>query len=316
MNEKIKIGISSCLLGEKVRYDGGHKLDRFLVDVLGEHVQYVGVCPEVEIGMSTPREPIRLVGDAEAPRLMNQKGEIDYTDRMLNWADKRLDQLEKEDLCGYVFKTRSPSSGLHRVKVYGTDGKVRKIGTGIFARAFTRRFPNLPVEDEGRMNDIGLRENFIVRIFSYHRWRTLQNIDKTPGGLVGFHTKNKLLYMAHHPETAKQLGKLTANAKQMPLDELFSQYEQIMMQCLQYKATPRKNANVLYHMLGYFKKELSAEEKQELIDTIENYRNSYVPLIVPLTLIKHYVRKFRQSYLKDQYYLDPHPLELKLRNHA
>jgi uncharacterized protein YbgA (DUF1722 family) len=250
---------------------------------------------------------------------MFQKTGIDITDRMLEWAAKRLDKLEKEDLCGYIFKTKSPSSGMQRIKVYKeyTDkgGAVRN-GVGIFARAFMDRFPLMPVEDEGRLQDIGLRENFIVRVFTYYRLRQLLKQGRTVGGLVQFHTRNKLLFMAHNPDIARQLGKLTAKTKEMPVDELFTAYLTLMMDCLKYKATPRKNANVLYHMTGYFKKQLEPDEKQELVELIENYRQGYYPLVVPLTLIKHYVRKYRQPYLNDQYYLSPHPIELKLRNHA
>jgi len=316
--EKIKLGISTCLLGERVRYDGGHKLDRFLRDVLGQYVRYVPVCPEVEIGLSTPREALRLVkyeGDT-SPRLITQKTDIDYTSKMLDWAKSRLDQLEKEELCGYIFKSKSPSSGMARIKVYNENGGVQKNGVGLFAKAFMERFPLLPVEDEGRLNDIDLRENFIVRVFTYHRWRQVLNNSPSIGKVVEFHSRNKLLYMAHQPQLARQLGKLTAKAKEMPLPELLSSYEAQMMDIMKYKSTPRKNANSLYHMMGYFKKQLDSQEKQELIDSIEQYRLGIYPLVVPLTLIKHYVRKYNQPYLKDQYYLDPHPIELKLRNHA
>lgn len=316
MNEKIKLGISFCLLGAEVRWNGGHTKDRFLTDIFGEYVDYVPVCPEVEIGLGIPREPLRLVGVPEAPRLMTQKTGIDMTDRMLEWAAKRLDMLEKEDLCGYIFKTKSPSSGMERIKVYNEKGGAMRNGVGIFARAFMERFPMVPVEDEGRLNDIGLRDNFIVRIFTFFRWRQLLKEDRTTGGLVRFHTRNKLLFTAHNPEIARQLGKLTASVKDTPIDELFISYLALMMSCLKYKATPRKNANVLYHMLGFFKRELGPDEKKELVELIENYRLGYYPLVVPLTMVNHYVRKFKQSYLADQYYLNPHAVELKLRNHA
>ena len=316
--EKIKLGISTCLLGKKVRYNGGHTLDRFLAEVLGQYVEYVPVCPEVEIGLSIPREALRLVTveGYESPRLLTQKTGIDYTGRMLNWAKIRLDQLEKEKLCGYIFKSKSPSSGMARIKVYNEKGVPTRKGVGIFAGAFMERFPLLPVEEEGRLQDIGLRENFIVRVFTCHRWRKVLDGPQTVGAVVDFHTRNKLLFMAHNPETARQMGKLTARAKDMPIEQFFNSYQSLMMTCIKYKATVSKNANVLYHMIGYFKKRLEPDEKQELIETIENYRLGYFPLVVPLTLVKHYVRKYDQSYLKEQYYLDPHPVELKLRNHA
>jgi uncharacterized protein YbgA (DUF1722 family)/uncharacterized protein YbbK (DUF523 family) len=316
MVEKIKIAVSSCLLGKKVRYNGGHKGDHFLIDVLGNYVEYVPVCPELEIGLGVPREPVRLVGDPDSPRLVTQKTAIDHTDRMTAWTGNRLDRLGKNELCGFILKSKSPSCGIGRVKVYDEKGRPGRTGIGIFARTVLERWPNLPVEDEGRLQDTGLRENFIVRVFTYHRWRRMLKTSPSPGGLVDFHTRNKLIYMAHHPEYARQLGKLTAQAKHLDREELFNSYESLLMKCLAYKATTRKNANVLYHMLGYFKKHLDPEDKQELVETIENYRLNYIPLVVPVTLFKHYVRKYRQPYLLNQYYLDPQPLELKLRNHA
>jgi uncharacterized protein YbgA (DUF1722 family)/uncharacterized protein YbbK (DUF523 family) len=318
MEEKIKLGISSCLLGEKVRYNGGHTLDRFLADMLGQYVDYVPVCPEVGIGLPIPREALQLVkypGD-ETPRLMTQKTGIDYTERMLSWAGFRLEQLQKEELCGYIFKSKSPSSGMERITVYNEKGMAQRNGIGMFARAFMEKFPLMPVEDEERLHDIGLRENFIVRVFTYHRWRKVLKGPRTIGAVMNFHTKNKLLFMAHHPEMARQLGKLPAKAKEMPLEEFFTNYESLMMKLMTYKSTVRKNANALYHMMGYFKKQLDPDEKQELVEVIEQYRLGYYPLVVPLTLLKHYVRKYDQPYLRDQYYLNPHPVELKLRNHA
>jgi uncharacterized protein YbgA (DUF1722 family)/uncharacterized protein YbbK (DUF523 family) len=318
MTEKIKLGISSCLLGQKVRYNGGHTLDHFLTDILGQYVDYVPVCPEVEIGLPIPREALRLVkypGD-NTPRLVTQKTGVDYTGQMLNWAKSRLDQLEKENLCGYIFKSKSPSSGMERINVYNEKGVAQRNGVGMFARAFLERFALMPVEDEGRLHDIVLRENFIVRVFTYHRWRQVLEGPHTIGAVVDFHSKNKLLFMAHHPEMARQLGKLPANAKELPIREFFASYQTLMMTLMKFKASVRKHANVLYHMMGYFKKQLDPGEKQELVEIIEQYRVGYYPLVVPLTLIKHYVRKYEQPYLKDQYYLDPHPAELKLRNHA
>lgn len=316
--ETIKLGISACLLGQKVRYNGGHTLDRFLADVLGQYVDYVPVCPEVEIGLPTPREAMRLVkrDDDELPRLVTQKTGIDHTDRMLEWAAHRLDKLERDELCGFIFKTKSPSSGMQRVKVYNEKGGNLRTGIGIFARVFMERFPLLPVEDEGRLQDIGIRENFIVRVFTYHRWRQLLKKNRSIGGVVDFHSRNKLVFMAHNPQKARELGKRLARAKELPLEEFLFTYQSAMMECLAFKSTPRKNANVLYHMMGYFKKQLDSGEKQELAELIEQYRLEYYPLVVPLTLIRHYARKFRPPYLENQYYLDLHPVELKLRNHA
>ncbi|MCU0275895.1 MAG: DUF523 and DUF1722 domain-containing protein [Acidobacteria bacterium] len=316
MEKKIRLGISSCLLGNKVRYDGGHKFDPFLVNTLGQFVEYVPVCPEVESGFPVPREAFRLVGDPERPRLVTRQTGVDATPQMERWIEKKLPQLEKEEMCGFIFKSQSPSSGMERVKVYNDKGMAEKKGVGVFARALMARLPLLPVEEEGRLQDIDLRENFIVRIFVYRRWREMLSSGAAAGRLVEFQRRHKLLLMAHSPEMARQLGKLVAGAGTRPLTEIVPEYEKLFLTALKQKATVRKNVNVLQHMLGYFKKQLDDFEKRELLRVIEEYRQSLVPLIVPLTLLKHYIDKFREPYLKDQYYLDPHPLELKLRNHA
>ncbi|MBN2399045.1 MAG: DUF523 and DUF1722 domain-containing protein [Candidatus Aminicenantes bacterium] len=316
MEDKIRLGISACLLGQKVRFDGGHKFDPFLVNTLGQFVEYVPVCPEVESGFPVPREAFRLVGDPAAPRLMTRHSGIDATPRMEAWIAGKLPVLEKESLCGFIFKSKSPSSGMERVKVYNDKGVAQKNGVGIFARALMARLPLLPVEEEGRLQDIQLRENFIVRIFVYRRWRELLAVGATAGRLVDFQRRHKLLLMAHSPEMARQLGKLVAAAGSRAPDGLFNEYEQLLLTALKQKATVRKNVNVLQHMFGYFKKKLDDFEKRELLTVIENYRQNLIPLIVPITLLKHYIDKFQQTYLRDQYFLDPHPLELKLRNHA
>ena len=314
--EKIKLGVSSCLLGEKVRYDGGHKLDHFLTDTLGAYVDWVLVCPEVESGLSVPREAMHLVGDVEAPRLVTIRTGVDHTSRMRQWAKKKVTTLAAEDLCGFVFKSRSPSSGMRGVKIYSPEGIPISTGSGIFAKAFQDRFPLLPVEDEGRLHDPGLRENFIERVFVYKRWQEFMASDRTIGGLVSFHTAHKLLVMAHSPKHYSALGKLVADPKQYKRDELFERYCATLMEGLQLLATVRKNTNVLQHMAGYFKQQLSPDEKQELQDVIANYHQELVPLIVPITLLQHYVRKYNAEYLKQQAYLNPHPLELMLRNHV
>jgi uncharacterized protein YbgA (DUF1722 family)/uncharacterized protein YbbK (DUF523 family) len=316
MEDKIRLGISTCLLGENVRYDGGHKRDRFIIETLGQFVEFVPVCPEVECGLPIPRESMHLMGNPESPRLVTTRTKIDHTERMVNWARKRVVELERENLCGFVFKSNSPSSGMERVRVYNEKGVPQKIGVGMFARVFMDHFPLTPVEEDGRLHDIRLRENFIGRIFALKRWRELLGRNQTRGKLVNFHTQHKLLILSHSQKHARILGKLVAEAKEIPAEQLYSQYEMLFMEALLLKTTIKKNINVLQHMMGYFKKQLSADEKRELLETIELYRNEYVPLIVPVTLLKHYVRKYDQSYLKEQLYLNPHPIELKLRNHA
>jgi len=316
MNEAIKIGISTCLLGESVRYDGGHQHDRFLTGTLGQFVQYVPVCPEVECGLPVPRESMRLVGDLDSHRLVTRKTGIDHTDRMKRWAQERLDLLEAEDLCGFIFKKGSPSSGLYRVKIYTDQGMPHQSGAGIWARAFTERFPLVPVEEDGRLNDPKLRENFIEQIFALKRWRDTLARRRSVGAIVDFHTRNKLLILAHGQAHYRQMGKLVAGGKMFPLPELYRKYASLLVESLRLKTTIKKHANVLQHMMGYFKKQLSADEKQEILEILDQYRNELVPLIVPITLFNHYVRKYAQPYLATQTYLHPHPLELKLRNHV
>lgn len=315
--ERIRLGISTCLLGEKVRYDGQHKLNRFLRDTLGQYVDYVPVCPEVECGLPVPREAMRLVGDPAAPRLMTIRTGRDLTEQMQTWARGRLDELDHENLCGYIFKSKSPSSGMERVKVYDHNNVPHKVGSGLFAAAFMARFPLLPVEEDGRLNDPNLRENFIERIFVMQRWRDMIARDgHSLGSLVDFHTRHKLLMLAHSPTHYRDMGRLVAQGKKLKARELFQRYQTRLMQGLRLQATAAKNANVLFHLMGYFKRDLTADEKQELRELIDRYRNGFIPLIVPITLIAHYVRRYRQPYLTNQVYLNPHPLELQLRNHA
>ena len=317
MDQTIKIGVSSCLLGKEVRYNGGHSHDRYITDILGQYFSFVDVCPEVEAGFGIPRETLRLVGKPEAPRLLTSRTGKDFTDIMQNWAQNKVVELEKENLCGFIFKSKSPSSGMERVKVYTEKGfPGSNKGVGLFARAFMAHFPLLPYEEEGRLHDAALRENFIERIFALKRWRRMAEQKKNRGDIVAFHTAHKLQIMSHSQKHYRDMGRLVARIKDIPLESLYQQYEAMFMQALTLKATVKKNVNVLQHMAGYFKKLLTKDEKQELQEVIEQYHRFYTPLIVPITLINHYVRKYGQEYLQKQYYLNPHPIELKLRNRA
>lgn len=316
MKEEIKIGVSSCLLGNNVRYNGGHARDRFVSDTLGQYVRFVPVCPEVECGLPIPRPTMHLRGDPENPRLITTKTKEDHTQRMVTWAKKRLDLLANEDLCGFIFKKNSPSSGMARVKIFNDKGQPVKKGSGIFAGLFMKRFPLIPVEEDGRLNDPILRETFIEQIFTFKRWRETLKNSRTMKNLVAFHTKNKMLIRSHSEKHYSAMGKLVAQGKKQPTAMLYQQYESLLLNAMRLKATDRKHTNVMMHMLGYFKKVLSKDEKQEMLEEIEKYRQGYVPLIVPLTLFNHYVRKYDEPYLKQQTYLNPHPFALKLRNHA
>lgn len=303
----------------KVRYDGGHKYNAFLAKTLGPHVRYLPVCPEVECGLPVPREAMRLVGESKAPRLLGIESEADYTAQMESWATTRLEELAHEELCGFIFKSKSPSSGMARVKVYSSaargTGSPARDGIGIFARMFMERFPLIPVEEDGRLEDPALRENFIERIFVLKRFRESVARGRTARELVAFHTGHKMLIMSHSVERYRELGRLVANAASRPIGDVYREYERTLLASLRLLATPKKHANVLNHLAGFLKDRLIPRERQALAGLIDEYRRGIYPLIVPITLINHFVRMHGQPYLAEQVYLNPHPVELKLRNH-
>ena len=312
----IRVGISRCLLGDQVRFDGGHKRDLFLVETFGAFVEWVPVCPEVEAGFGTPRPAMRLVDRDGRLRLLTIDGRVDLTATMDRYARERVAQLDAEALSGYVLKKNSPSCGLERVKVYSAAGMPLRAGRGLFARRLLERFPHLPVEEEGRLADPRLRENFIERVFAYARVRQLFDSRWTVGALVRFHTAHKLVLMAHSPQAYRQLGVLVANAAKLSRTALRRRYVEAFMRTLAMIATRPRHVNVLQHMAGYLKTQLDAESKAELHAAIDDYGRGYVPLIVPITLLRHHVRAHRIEYLAGQIYLDPHPKELMLRNHV
>jgi uncharacterized protein YbgA (DUF1722 family)/uncharacterized protein YbbK (DUF523 family) len=312
----LRLGISRCLLGDEVRFDGGHKKDNFLTEVLGRHVEWVPVCPEVEAGLGTPREAMRLMGDRQHPRLVTIKSGRDHTGAVESMTAHRVQELEELGLSGYVFKKDSPSCGMERVRIYNEHGLSVRNGVGLFARAFIEQFPLIPVEEEGRLCEPALRENFIERVFCYRRWQDLVQSGMTRQALVQFHTIHKYLLLAHHPQQYQALGRLVGQAHQHRPKELAHRYGELFMKALAVKATVRKHVNVLQHILGYFKHRLGAQEKTELLGVIGDYHHRLTPLVVPLTLIKHYVQIFDVGYVRDQVYLNPHPKELMLRNHV
>lgn len=303
-------------MGNNVRYDGGHKLDHYLRHTFGQFIEWVPVCPEAECGLPVPREAMDLVGDPDSPRLITRVTGVDHTGRMLQWSKKKLAALEKEGLSGFVLKARSPSCGVHDSKIYSRPGRLAGGRAGLFAEAVMGRFPLMPIEDEEGLQDPGSRENFIERVFVYQRWQEYLAEGGTVGQLVAFHGRHKYLLMSHSSKHLKQLGTLVADPKKYKRTELHDRYFTLLMEGLNVPATARKQVNVLQHMAGYFKKQLSATEKLELHEAITGNHQGLVPLIVPITLINHYVRKYDDSYLKEQYYLNPHPLEQMLRNHG
>ncbi len=310
----IRIGISSCLLGKAVRWDGGHKRDAFLTEQLGPFVEWVPVCPEVEIGMGVPRETIRLVAQGEDRRLVAERSGTDWTERMRAWSRRRVRQLEEQALCGYVLKKDSPTCGLERVRVWNARGMAEKRGRGLFAEALVAECSSLPVEEEGRLSDARLRENWIERVFAYRRLRSCLAERWSVGRLVAFHSAHKLQLLSHSPQHYAELGRLVAEAKALGPARVRDQYARGFMAALRPLATPRRQVNVLQHVMGYFRGVLDDRDRRELAELIDDYGRGLLPLIVPITLIRHHVRRHEIAYLEGQVYLAPHPKELMLRN--
>ncbi len=312
----IRLGVSSCLLGQAVRYDGGHKRDRFATDVLGGFVEWVPVCPELEAGLGVPRPPMRLVRDAGGVRLVEIASGRDHTRALSRFAAHRLRGLRALELCGYVLKKDSPSCGMTRVKVYDAHTVPKRDGAGIYARALREAFPHLPVEEEGRLHDPVLRENFIERVFAYARLRELFHGRWSRSRVVAFHTAHKLQLMAHSPDAYRALGRRVAAVAQTSRASFREHYTAEFMAALARTATRGRNANVLQHCAGYFKRDLDTASRAELSGVIDDYRRGLVPLVVPVTLIRHHTRGLAVGYLAGQTYLEPHPKELMLRNHC
>lgn len=312
-SEKIAVGISRCLLGEEVRYNGGHKLSRFCRDNLSSWFDFVDTCPEVEIGLPIPREPMRLVNTAQGIRVLEIKNpEIDHTDALSSLADSKKTELD--NLCGFIFMQNSPSCGAFRVKTYHTNGNSENsLGRGAFAKRVLQLYPNLPVEEAGRLSDPKLRENFVSRVFLFHEWRQLKNSDPTRAQIIQFHSKLKYLLMAKSQRHYKVSGKLLARAGKYSLPLLAERYEMILMDGMKAVGGRKSHTNALQHMQGYLKKVLSAEQKNELTELIEAYRTGQVPLIAPLILLRHYSRS-ASGYYQSQRILEPHPKELGLYN--
>jgi len=314
-SRSIPVGISACLMGHKVRYDGGHKRSKYCLNVLNECFDFVPLCPEVSIGLSTPREPIRLVGDAASPRVVGVKDpDLDVTDKLYAYADEV--SAKHTELCGYILMKGSPSCGMERVKVYHENGLPNEAGRGAYAAQLMRNNPALPVEEEGRLNDPVLRENFITRVFVYHSWQQEVMSDPSLHQVLQFHSRHKYQLMAHCYEGYKTIGRyLAEEASRQPLSEVLEQYILQLMQHLTKRANRKSHTNTLMHILGYLKKEIDSDTKQDLLETIEQYRTAKVHLVVPLTLLKHYLKRHGSDYIQSQAYLDPYPHELGLRNY-
>ena len=310
--EKIKIGISSCLMGEKVRFDSGHKRNAYINGILANFFEFTTFCPEVEIGLSIPREPIRLVTLNDKVHCVGTRNpELDVTEDLYKSADEQ--QAWHRQLCGYILKKGSPSCGRERVRLYKGDIPDR-IGVGLYAERLMQNFPNLPVEEEGRLEDPVLRENFIQRVYIYSRWQNLMEQAISMKNLTLFHAQHKYIYMSHDQSMARQLGSWLAESHKTDLDTLTTQYPLKMMTLLKRRATRKNHVNTLQHIQGYLKNHLDAGDKQELTTNIKQYREGLLPLIVPITLLRHHFRRYPNNYISNSYYMQPHPAELMLLN--
>tara|TARA_Y100001960_G_scaffold325196_1_gene407104 strand:- start:1466 stop:2416 length:951 start_codon:yes stop_codon:yes gene_type:complete len=313
MAASINIGISSCLLGEKVRFDTGHKISNFVTKELSPYFNFVSVCPEVGMGMPVPRPTIRLMSNEERIELVETKNnEIKHTEAMLSYSRTRVEQLGSEQLCGYIVCAKSPTCGMERVKVYKKAG-AENVGVGLYTAELMKQMPWLPIEEDGRLNDPVLKENFITRVFTLHDF--YESIGPTPtrGALVKFHSRYKLTLMAHNPMAYKDLGRLVADIANYDIDDFYFKYRLELMQALASRASRKNNTNVLMHLQGYFKRDLDKASKSELRQVIDDYRVGLLPLLAPLTLIKHYLTHHPDEYLLNQKFLNPYPQELRLR---
>lgn len=314
MTEKIKIGVSGCLLGQKVRFNGQHKFHWYINEILAKHFEYLSMCPELEVGMGVPRKTVRLVGDPENPDMIEPISGKNWTSKMVSYSNKKIIKLR--DLSGFLFKSGSPSCGAFRTKVYQKNGIPLAKGRGIFADAFCKRWPLIPVEEEGRLNDAKLRENFLERVFAYHRLKTLRAKPFKRADWIKFHERSKFLLLSHSRKHYILLGQLVAQVAERTPSEFKDQYASIYMEAMGVKATLKKHSDTLQHILGFLKKIITSEQKADMLKSIENFRQGVYPLIVPITLLRHYITVNKIRYIEDQYYLQPHPENLSLRNHV
>lgn len=309
----MKIAVSACLLGEKVRFDGGHKHDRFVTDELGKYASFAPFCPEA-IAFGTPRPSIRLVNKESDYRVISNKNGDDLTDELIDKSYQEFYKIVQNDLSGIIFKSKSPSCGMGSAKAYLENGFADSKADGVFVAICKEKFPLLPMEEEGRLQDDWLRENFIMQLFAYNSFEVLKNSTPTIKMLVDFHTKNKFLLQAKDEKIYRVLGNIVGNHEKLPFDELLSNYEYNFKTAIAKKSSIKRNRNVLEHMSGFFKNELSSVEKETLHEQIEEYAQKIVPIVVPLSTIKLYAKKYNNEYLLGQVFLDPYPKELALRS--
>jgi uncharacterized protein YbgA (DUF1722 family)/uncharacterized protein YbbK (DUF523 family) len=318
MTDRLRLGVSDCLMGRLVRHDGGHKHDRYLTETLGQWVEWVPVCPEVEIGLGTPRAPMRLIASGTGPRLVVRATGQDLTARLEDWSAQWT--AGAGDLEGFVLKKDSPSCGMERVRLYpateSDGGSATRDGVGIFARVLAERMPHLPVEEEGRLNDPALREHFFGRVFAHRRWRRFRETDPGLSELMSFHADAKMSLLSHHERRYRELGRIVAGASKRTVAPAIDAYEATYFDIYRHRATRRRHTNVLQHLAGHVKRGVDDSDRSELTSVIQRYRAGTLPLIVPITLLRHHARRVGSEWLRSQTYLDPYPDELMLRNHV
>lgn len=310
---KITMGISSCLLGNEVRHDGGHKRNVYVLSTLSEYFSFRSYCPEMAIGLGVPRPTIRLIRSHDGVRLTGSDNpDMDVTDDMNTWSKDAIAGMQ--DLTGFILKNNSPSCGMERVRVYDGNGAPAKNGIGLFASSLIKAMPWLPIEEEGRLNDPMLRENFIERVFIHYRWQRMLKDGLSVSALMEFHQRHKFILLAHDEKEYRKLGPLIASLDKKNIDRVADEYLVRMMTCLKARASRKRHTNVLMHVMGFLKNKLNSDDKQEMIEVLDKYRLGELPLIVPITLMKHHLRKYPDEYISKQYYMSPYPEELMLRN--
>lgn len=314
IDKKIRVGVSTCLLGQEVRFDGGHKRDRYIVEILGDFFTWHPVCPEVEVGMGTPRESVQLVRSEYGPRMIAPRSGHDWTEQMNKYSEERVEELKSARLRGYILKKDSPTCGMERVKLYDENGVPSKTAVGLFADPLMRILPNLPIEEEGRLQDPKIRESFVTRIFTYDRWLGLREQGARPKDLVSFQTQHKLLLMAHNERLMRELGRLVANQDDIEFEMVLNEYERLLMEALKSRASRKRHTNVMQHLTGFLKDSLATNEKNELQNVIEEYKKGWAPLITPMTLLEHHLQKIDHAWVEAQYYLNPYPRSLAIRS--
>ncbi len=314
---KINVGLSACLAGFKVRFDGQHKRSSLCLNELSDHFEFKTFCPEMAAGFGTPRPTMRLVGDPKNPTLTytpdNKREQIDLSDRLIGGFKDEIPGFA--DLKGFILMKNSPSCGLERVKVYQENGHPHmEPGRGLFADALVKAYPLMPIEEEGRLHDARLYENFVLRVYAYHNFH--EEVLKQPSikALIDFHSSYKYVLMAHSPVHYKSLGRLVAQQNEMDFSELLTQYFKDLMEALAKPATRKNHTNTLQHIIGYVRENTSAEARKNITDTIFRYKDGEIPLVVPLTLLKHYVDQHGSTYIQTQRYLQPYPEKLGLTN--